>query len=81
MKKINPGEKVSGKHLDWKWNNLKTFPRQGKFYLIFVESLQFIYHAKPIDSVLQRVFQDHKRLQNRCNKNIKVTFPCGRMIE
>ena len=33
MKKINPGEKVSGKHLDW--NNLKTFPRQGKFYFNF----------------------------------------------
>lgn len=80
MKKINPGEKVSEKHLDW--NNLKTFPRQGKFYFnFFGESLQFIYHAKPIDSVLQRVFQDHKRLQNRCNKNIKVTFPCDRMIE
>lgn len=33
MKKINPGEKVSEKHLDW--NNLKTFPRQGKFYFNF----------------------------------------------
>lgn len=33
MKKINPGEKVSGKHLGW--NNLKTFPRQGKFYFNF----------------------------------------------
>lgn len=79
MKKINPGEKVSGKHLDW--NNLKTFRVKASSILIFLESLQFIYHAKLIDSVLQRVLQDHKRLQNRCNKNIKFTFPCDRMIE